>query len=257
MSLRLVQVTATDSATLTAIFTENLSRNIGPSNIVITSNLNGIANSQALTVQVTGNTLTITVLPLIPMVSYFVLFQSTAAVPFISLNGNDTLVQDGVTNQAFILGPVESDNVVQDFMTKFLKDNIYDKIYDPSSVIYSIIQAYSTVMSQALHDIHQVKNENYLSFTVNDEQHIRGTGPFDRLLQEGAYQILRVGRTPTGFSSTMKVPLADFGVSPVSLLATSTIDVLTIGSTDAYGSKSQCFDFGFGYFQLHYWRRTI
>src|ERR1019366_8121797 len=114
-------------------------------------------------------------------------------------------------------------------------NNIYDKLTDGSSVVNNIIQVFSQVMSKSLYDIGQIKNENYLSFNVIDEQKTRTSGPFDRLLEEGAFDILRVGKTKTNTRASLKVNVPNFGISPISLLSQSFNENLTKNSIDGIG----------------------
>jgi hypothetical protein len=223
-----------NSTTISASFNEALSPNIGVENVVLTSNVTGFPNPATLEINISGATMTITCQPLIPLVSYFLLFQSTSLIPFNSLNGDSYLYEDGVTNNVLILAPVETDNPILTFMQNYLGNNIYSAVYNPNSVIGSFIQAWSYELYQTLGSILQLKNENYLSYFVNDEQHLRGTGPYDRLLQAPAYNVVRVGLNPTGFPISASIPTT-FGISPISLQATSATDILTISSTDIIG----------------------
>lgn len=234
-NLHLITVTAVNSTTIEASFSENINGNIETSNVSIQSQLNGIANATVLGVSISGNTLTIICQPLVPLVSYFVIFQSTPEVPFNSLNGDAVLYQAGETNQFLILGPIEQENPIQTFLISYLRNQIYDQVTNPTSVIGSIIQAFSHVLSNALYSIRQVKNENYLNFIVNDEQKIRGSGPFDRLNEETAYKILRVGKTPTNTIFPLTLNFDIFPNNPVSLLSSSASEILIPSSGSAPG----------------------
>jgi hypothetical protein len=235
-NLHLITVTAINSTTLTATFTENLNEDIGVANVTIQSQLNGINNSTVLAVSIANDTLTITCQPLVPLVSYFVIFQSTTTVPFNSINGDATLYQAGNTNQFLILAPLEQENPIQNFLINYLKNQIYDQVSNPSSIIGSIIQSLSYVLSRALYDVRQVKNENYLNFVVNDELKVRGSGPYDRLNEEAAYEILRVGLTPTGTNASLVINYTNFPANPVSLLAVDYTQILAPSSTDTIGT---------------------
>src|ERR1700722_2255101 len=187
-NLHLITVTVINSTTLMATFNENLNGDIGIGNVLIQSQLNGIGDATVLQVSISGATITITCQPLVPLVSYYVIFQSTVEVLFNSLNGDAVLYTAGTTNQFLILAPIEQENPIQNFLVNYLRGQIYTQVTNPSSVIGSIIQALSYVMSEALYSIRQVKNENYLNFTVTDELKLRGFGPYDRLNEEAAYE---------------------------------------------------------------------
>jgi hypothetical protein len=229
-NLHLIQVVVINSTTLLASFNDDLNEDIGVDNITIQSQLNGINNSTVLSVSISGSDLNITCQPLVPLVSYFVIFQSTSAIPFTSLNGTANLYQAGNTNQYLILGPIEQDNPIQNYLTNYLGNQIYEQVNNPSSVSGSIIQMFAYVLSRALYDVRQVKNENYLNFVVNDELKIRGFGPYDRLDEEAAYEILRVGLTPTNTNAALSVLFPVFPANPVSLLAISYSETLTSSS---------------------------
>ena len=233
-NLRFVSINVVNSTTITANFNEPLSPAIDTGNVVITSNVDGFPDPQTISVVIQGPSMTITCQPLVPLVSYFILFQGTPEVPFKSLNGDAYLYQDGNTNNILILAPVASDNVVLSFMLNYLSQNLYTQIYNPSSVVGSYLQALSYELNEALNDIHQLKNENYISYVVNDEVHFRGTGPYDRLAQESAYDVIRVGLNPTGFPLSADIPTT-FGISPISLQAAPATDTLTVGSVNGVG----------------------
>lgn len=233
-NLRILSINVVDSTTITAKFTEFLDPSIGVSNVIIESQLDNVPSPLVLEVSISQDVLTLTTQPLTAQSSYIVTFQSVPGTIFQSLNGDAILFQDGITNKQLIIGPIESDNVVMDFLLNYLKDNIYNAD-DSSTVVNSILQALSTILSKALYDIRQVKNENYLSFTVVDEQKTRSSGPFDRLLEESAYEIIRVGRTPTGTVSILNVGIDEFPYYPVSLLANEAEDILSSNSINQVG----------------------
>ncbi len=230
-NLSLISVDVIDSGTLTAQFTEPLDKHIGVGNITITPQLSNVPISAALTVTVSGAILQITCQPLTPLVPYIVSFNSTSTVPFKSVNGDKFLNENDINNQQLIIGPIESSNSVQDFLNNYLRDNIYN-IFDPTTFVYSLIQLYTNIFSKALYDIHQVKNENYLSFVVQDEQHVRTDGPFDRLQEEAAYEVIRVGLTPTNTNALFTMPIDLFGQSDVTLLSTAAANTLLPSTTN-------------------------
>lgn len=234
-NLRLVSLTVIDSKSILAKFTEKLSLDIDVDNILIESQSDSVANPSILSISILDNSLTITTQPLTPFCPYIVIFRSTSDIKFKSLNGDALLFEDNATNQRMILGPSAPENIAQDFLISYLRDNIYTKIDDNTSLINNILQGYSQFLSKSLYDIRQLKNENYLSYNINDEEKIRGAGPFDRLNEEGAYEILRVGRTKTNTSSSLKLMIDDFSQSLISLLVSNTTEELSLSSEDKIG----------------------
>jgi len=233
-TLRIVNVQIVSNVSLSVTFTENLTPNLVTSNVSIISDTAGTPDSTVQKVSINGATLTITCQPLIPLSSYFLQFQSTSANPFISLNGDAKIVQDGVSNQYLIIGPIEPDNAVKSYFLNYYKGNIYD-LNNDQTVVSKYIDALSTTLSRALHDIDQVKNENYLSFTVTDEQQTRGQGPFDRLNEECAYEVIRVGLTPTDATNSLTVSQLNFPAYPITLQAQDNTEILTVNSIDSPG----------------------
>ena len=233
-NLRIVSIVVDNSANITATFNANLNEDIGVANMSIVSQTAGAPDSFALIVNVVGNILNINVNPLTPQASYLLTFLSTPTVPFKSLNGDAFLPQDGVSNQYFLTAPIAPGNPIQTYFNNFLQDNVYNT--GPTTTITQYVNALSTTLSQALYDIRQTRNENYLSFTVVDEFQTRGAGPFDRLAEESAYEVLRVAKTPTHafVSSTTNVP--SFPAYEVSLIAAPNTENLTPNSVDIIGA---------------------
>ena len=230
-NLRILSITVVDSTDITARFTAPLSENIGIDNVLITSQTPGVPDSAITGVTVVNDTLKIVMQPLTPMAAYFIMFQSVTGTPFQSLNGTATLFSDGVTNRQLIIGPTEDNNPIKEYLTNFLTNNVYN--LESPSMVSSYIDVLSTVLAQALYDVRQVKNENYLSYTIVDEQHQRGNGAFDRLNEEAAYDILRVGTVPTGTTTSSATQVASFPSYLVSLRATGNTENLapSVGST--------------------------
>lgn len=232
-NLRIVSITVATSTNTVAKFTENLFEDIGVSNVSITSQTVGVPDPDVLVAKVSGNTLNIQTQPLVPYAAYFITFQSTSEVVFKSLNGDAIIPNDGVSNKQLIIAPAAPDDPVIAYLTNFLINNLYDT--NAPSIISSYIQGLSSVVSQCLFSIRQSGNENYLSYQITDEQKQRGDGPFDRLNEESAYEVLRVGLNPTGAAATNLTQVASFPSYPVSLVATTFTDTLTLGSQDLPG----------------------
>jgi hypothetical protein len=233
-SMKLSAVNVIDSTNISATFSSSLASNISTSNVSIISQQADIPSPTVLTVSVSGNTLNIQTQPLTSQAAYLITFQSTPTIPFISLHGDATLFQNGVANTEIILGPIESNNAVKTYLTNYFRNNLYD--ISDASVIGKDIQALSIILSKALNDIHQSKNENYLSFNVVDEQKTRSNGPSDRLDEEGAYEVLRVGKNPTGAISTLTFNYTNIPTDPISLLQTFNSEYLLVNTNGALGT---------------------
>lgn len=234
-TLRIVNVQIASSTSISVTFTEALTPDLVPANVSILSQTNNVVDSQVQQLQVTGAVLTITCQPLTPYADYFLQFQSTPENPFTSLNGDAKIREDGVSNKVIITGPIQPDNPVMDFLQQFYTGNIYNAS-DPTTVINKYLQGISVNFARALYDIRQVKNENYLSFTVTDEQHTRGSGPFERLFEEAAYDIFRVGFGATAAPVSTTAVFENFPDYPVTLQRQFATEIIKPSSTNANGT---------------------
>ena len=235
VALRILNVKVTDSTNISITFTENLTTNLITSNVSIISETPNVPSSLVQTIRISGATLSLTCQPLTPLAAYYIQLQSVPNHPFQSVNGDAKVSEDGVSNKYLITAPLSPDNPVKNFLDSFFYGNIYNNT-DDNTIVAKYIQSLATNMSRALYDIGQLKNENYLSFDVVDESKVRGPGAFDRLNEEGAYEVLRVGRTPTGTSVTNTFPFSTFPSYPITLQRQSNVETLTSDTTDQAGT---------------------
>ena len=233
-NLRLINVSVIDSTNISAKFTETLNEEINASNISLSSQTPGVLDASVVSVSVSGDTLNIIVQPLIPQAAYYIIFTSSDQVLFNSLNGDAIILNDGVTNRQLIFGPIDSSNPVQEYLINFLRKNVYN--LESPSIISDYIKGLSLILSKALYDIRQTKNENYLSSLVIDELKTRGPGAYDRLNEEGAYEVLRVGTTPTKSPVQLITNLPSFPAYPVSLQAENFSENLTTSFSNTVGT---------------------
>jgi hypothetical protein len=242
--LRILSVTINNNSSIDVSFTENLTSNLVPSNISIISDTPNVPSSEVLFIRITGNVLSFVCQPLTPLASYFIKLSNTPTNPFISLNGDAKISEDGVSNMYLITGPLSSDNPVKNFFLSYFKDNIYD-LEDSNGLVAKYIDSLSVSLARALYDIGQTKNENYLSFTVTDEQKTRGPGPFDRLNEESAYEIFRVGRGATTANASTAFVISDFPAYPITLQKQDNIEVVkpnTINQSGYFNINSLIFN---------------
>lgn len=232
--LRIVNIQVINSTSISVTFTESLTKDLITSNVSIVSDTINVPDSSALQISISGSTLSITCQPLTPLATYFLQFQSVNLHPFISLNGEAKISEDGVSNRFLITAPLEPDNPIQNYLNDYLRGNIYNN-EDSNTIIANYIQSLSIVLARALYDIRQVKNENYLSFDVVDEQITRGGGPFDRLSEEGAYEVVRVGLTTSDATASNTFSFDFFPFYPVTLQRQDNIETLTVNSLDEPG----------------------
>jgi hypothetical protein len=207
-NLRIISINVVDSTDITVVFTADLFEEIGSQNVQIMSQTPGVPSSEVLKATVAGNTLQIVCQPLTPLASYFIIFISTTTIQFKSLNGTAVMPMDGVINKQLIIGPITTANPIQQYLLNYFQYNVYNLEND--SIISNYINGLSTLLAQSLYSIRQAGNENYLSYTITDELHTYDGAPFDRLNEESAYEVLRVGKTPTGTTSTNTTPYLSF-----------------------------------------------
>lgn len=232
-NIRLNRIKVSNSTTIKAEFTADLNLSIGVNNIVITSGITGIPDVQVLSVVVSGPVLIISTRPLTPFSAYNITFQSATNFPFNSRDGQSFLFQDGVTNVAVIYGPADPDDPIKDILSGYLQNNIYS--LDPGTIADDVLNLQSSNLSGALHDIGQLKNDNYLEVLITDEVHVRGSGPYDRLNEEGAFELVRVGLDSTGSTTSTEFNFDSFPDNPVTLLKASITNEKLLASNDSIG----------------------
>jgi hypothetical protein len=233
-NLRIVSVQVVDSSNIEIKFTDNLVPNLVTSNVSIIADTPNVPDSIVQEIKITGAIMSVVCQPLSQFAAYFIQFKSTAQHPFISINGTARLSEDGVSNKYLITGPLEPDNPIKNFLTSYFKDNIFDA-ENEQTVINKYLDSISIALARALYDVRQVKNENYLSFTVGDERHVRGAGPTDRLFEESAYEVIRVGRAESSANASTIFSFESFPTFPVTLQRKINTETLSIDSVDEPG----------------------
>ena len=206
-------------------FTENLDLNIGISNVKVTSNTSSTQDLSVKSVDVTGNVLTIETSPQAALSTYVVQLLSTSSQSFSSVSGS--VLQSPTTFN--FLGQ-ERANDIRDLILNDMP-SIYD--VDNDTLIRKHVSNVSEQLLKCRTDIRGTGNSNYLSVTVNkdllssgdlpEEIVTRGYGPNDRLRNEGAYKILRVGKTPEG---TTNLKIRNYNAARASaLLGSNSVNV--------------------------------
>lgn len=230
-NLRIQSVTVVDSSTISVTFTDILYKDLSIQNVSILSDTPSIVDSEVLSIKVSGNTIKINCQPIGQYATYYVQFQSTTDNPFISFHGTAKLLEDGVANKYLIIGPVNPDNIIKEYLFNFLNGSIYN-YQDDQTFINKYLNILSIHLAKGLYDIKQLKNENYLNVDIIDEQKSRGYGTSDRLNEESAYEIIRVGRTQTSAKVSNTFTYDEFPSSPVTLQRKTVSKALTINTTD-------------------------
>jgi len=224
-TLRVLSVNAISSTEIELKFNYELTTNINPANIIITSLSSD--DPKLISYEIFYDVLKLNTQPLKPFKKYKISLKNDGT--FISQNGSYLVDQDFT-----FYGPIEDGNVFFENFKNTLSQTTYD-LENTSGILNKIFSGYSNQISKLYNKIRSVKNENYLTFNVIDEEKVRGKGPFDRLSEENAYQILRVSphKTNTNISSTIQLT----GDSDVFCLsATDITESLQIETSDFNGS---------------------
>jgi len=232
-NLRLINVEVKSSQDLILEFSHNLTLGIKTANINIVSSNSSIPDSEVLNVKIKDNLLFVKCQPLTPFITYYVKALKTISYPFISKDNKAILLQDNVGNRFDILGPIEKENIFKQLINQSLEDGVYS--LEDNTVTSTIINSISKNLDVALDAIKNVKNENYISYTVTDELKTRGSGPFDKLNEGSAYEIIRVAPRPTNTFSTDTYIFDSSKYKLVSLQETYKTEILTPNSIDSSG----------------------
>lgn len=218
-NLRVLSINSADSRTIKASFTNDLNLNLQTGNVVVESKETSVPNPTVLSIRINGPILIINTMAMTPYARYSVTFQSTDTVRFSDVSGNSFLFEDGKTNVLEILGAENPDNSIRDSLITYLKDQIYDEGLAHGKLIRLILDNISTNMLKSRFDINQLRSDNYLSFQVTNERKVRGYGPWDRLGEEGAYEILRVSKNEQNSIISRSQAFESFPSDPITLQA--------------------------------------
>ena len=211
-------------------FSAALAIDIGQSNVLVLSEVVNVPDVQVLIVEVSDDILIISTLPQTPYARYKVVFQSTNAVKFRSLDNRQFLLEDGRANVARVLGAENDYNPTRDNLVTFLggPQSVYN--LSRETFVRTILNQTANLLNKAQADVGQAKSANYLEILVKDELQTRNYGPWDRLNQEGAFQVWRVGSTPTDETIQGVIAFDSFPSDPVTLQRdVVTNEVLALG----------------------------
>ncbi len=227
-SLRVLEFKAVDSITVEFTFNQNLISTISAENITIESLNNGVLVPTITKIVINTNVLTIKSTPLTPYALYKYTLSSTQTSPFTSVNGN-YLIEDGNSNCPIITGTYNPENEQLDKLIYYYKNTPHNT--DSGTITRTYLEGIADVFYKAYNTINQLRTDNYLSITVEDEAHTRGKGPYDRLNNEGAYEIIRVGPNTSDAVYTGSKLITKFPKEPVSLQSKSiTNEQLTVSA---------------------------
>ncbi|MFA5023427.1 MAG: hypothetical protein WC523_00520 [Patescibacteria group bacterium] len=189
--LRIVNLT-TSSASI--LFNDYIDTSIGIDNVSISSTIYSVDDPDIISLSIDSDIINITFSPLFPNIQYNLKFFSTETVLFKS-SENEIIIEDGHKNSVFIVSPGETTNNIRDSIIESIP-SIYDS--GESTIIRKLISSSADQFQKVSDSIDITKSGNYLSILVEDESIIRGDGPTDKLLNQGAFEISRVSSSPSG-----------------------------------------------------------
>lgn len=216
-NLRVLNINAADSRTIKARFSAELAEDLTQANVLVQSEVINVPDVEVVSVRVLEDILIINTLPHTPYARYKVTFQSTNAVRFRSKDERQFLIEDGRANTVKLLGAENDFNRTRDEFVSYLggQRSVYD--LSRETTVRTILNQVSDLLNKTRADIRQAKSANYLEVQITDEAKTRRFGPWDRLNQEGAFEVLRVGATPTNENLTGVISFDFFPSNPITL----------------------------------------
>ena len=211
-NLRVLGLEVVSNTTIHITFTADLASELGTANVSVEASGSNESDPAVKSVSASGSTLIVTMRPLYPIKQYKITLQSSTDQPFAGASG-ERLVEDGRTNVLYFIG-YEGDNEVRDAIMDSVSGGLYKT---DGSLIRDSIRPGADALLRSRHDAGEVRSSRFITVTAEDESHERGSGPTDRLGNEGAFQLLRVGSSATGATSRKTIEFDQFPSDPVSL----------------------------------------
>jgi len=230
-NVRITRARVVDSTSLRAQFTQDLDPTLDGTNISITAFTPGLPDPAIVSASVSGDIMYVLTYPLTPYAYYDVEFKSTDTKRFRSADGTSFLFEDGRTNVVRVLGAEDPAAPITGTLKQYLNhsDGIWN--IDVGTVINDILNSQGNVLGRALHDIEQARSDNYLEVDIVDERKTRGAGPWDRLNEEGTFEVVRVGKGLTDATLPGVISSTSFPADPITLQQTAvTSEQLTAGT---------------------------
>ncbi len=190
--LRPVSFFVPSSTELRVVFSSKLVENISKENFEIESLSGNINNLEILGAQVVDETIILKTRPQVANSFYLLKMLSSNENPFISTLG-EVLVNDEGSREIFFIGSEEANPI---------RDNVYRNIpgvYNlDNTLIKKTVDVQSEELFRAQKHIGEVLSDNYISVITEGELRTRGSGAYDRLANEGAYELDRVASSLPG-----------------------------------------------------------
>jgi hypothetical protein len=199
MSLRIDNVFVKSTTRIDIVFTDDINPSgIGPSNFIITTET-GLLETLSIVDDpiIDGNTIILHTKPQKALFLYKLEVVNLPDAPVRRLSDGAFLLQDGSANVKYFYGVRETNEIQTDLSNAIRPMSIYD-IDNPNTTVYNTLSSIADQLLKARRDIRTADADNYLCVRVVDEEVVRGSGPGDRLQNEGVFLVERVGRSRTG-----------------------------------------------------------
>lgn len=191
------EITIRDQQTIQLTFSSQPSLFLTKSNFSIVSTFSGVSDLEILSIAISGFVITINTRPMFPDNLYLIQLLDVPTQAFQDVNNIELSTATDARSIYFV--GVENVNAVRDTMLANLPSN-YDT--GEQTLVRDVTATMANEINIAAVTLEEIKNDNFISIQVTDELYYRGSGPTDRLKNEGAYNVSRVARTVTGTTST-------------------------------------------------------
>jgi hypothetical protein len=188
MSFRPTSFFVPSSTELKIFFSDRISESVGVGNFAVESISGSGSDLEVISVTIDQKLAILKTRPQAPNNYYLLKLLDTPSQKFESYNGTN-LLDDDVSRSIFFLGVLNVNRVRDDIISKM------PQIYSvDGTLISNVISNIADEILKTQHDIGSVLNSNYLKIPVFEEPRTRGSGAYDRLANENAYEVLSVSK---------------------------------------------------------------
>ena len=199
MALRPLAFSIPSTTQLKITFSDELNESISADNFIVTSLNGAVQDLDILGVTIAGSVVTVKTRPQVSGNYYLLKFVNTDEVPFASTKGQ-AIPFDSVSRELFFVG-IDSINPFRDRMFGLTPD-----LFEIENTnLKNIYSAQAEEFYTAQKTVGEVLSNNYLCIDVLDEPRTRTAGATDRLANENAYEVIRVGKFQTGSNPIFEI----------------------------------------------------
>lgn len=215
MILRPTSFFIPSSTELKIFFSLEISLSLTKDNFYIQSISGSGSDLEIVSIEIQSNYVTLKTRPQVPGNYYLLKLQDTDYQPFISSDGSQ-LINDSVSRDIFFLGIDNVNKIRDDMLSKV------PQLYNVEGTkIYNIISGIAEEILDTQHDIGSVLNSNYLKLSAVEEIRTRGSGAYDRLANENAFEVTSVSKFRASDNNFLNQLVIDSAsTSPINLRQT-------------------------------------